>query len=138
MINTFKGQALVSGIAEGEALVTNTPLSFWGGVDAKTGCVIDRRHDLCGVCLTGKVLFIPQGRGSCSSSGIILEMIRAGTAPAAIIAIQSEAILATGSIIGRELYGRTMPVITVSEQMFKEIQSGDYVRIDGDCIRINH
>lgn len=138
MINTFKGQALVSGIVEGEALVTNTPLSFWGGVDAKTGCVIDRRHDLCGVCLTGKVLFIPQGRGSCSSSGIILEMIRAGTAPAAIIAIQSEAILATGSIIGRELYGRTMPVITVSEQMFKEIQSGDYVRIDGDCIRINH
>ena len=118
----IKGSVIVDGTVEGGAISSRVSLSFWGGVDAQSGCIIDRRHDLYGECITGKILFMPQGRGSCSSSGILLEMIRINTAPAAIVTIQTEAVLAAGSIIGRELYNKAIPILTVSQEDFQGIQ----------------
>ena len=90
------GKPVVAGSAKGTALVSNEPLSFWGGLDPNTGEIIDRRHELSGSNAAGKIFVFPQGRGSSTSSGTLLESIRAGVAPAAIINLRTDPILALG------------------------------------------
>jgi predicted aconitase with swiveling domain len=79
------GKAFIPGAARGEALVSREPLSFWGGYDWKTGEIIDRRHPLSGSIASGKILAIPFTRGSSTTTAVLLEAIRAGTAPKAIL-----------------------------------------------------
>jgi hypothetical protein len=108
-------RTLVAGTAEGEALVLDEPLSFWGGVDPATGTVIDVHHPQRGANVAGRVLVLPSGRGSSSSSSVLAEAIRAGAAPAGIVLLQPDPILALGSIVARELYGIEVPVVLASE-----------------------
>jgi hypothetical protein len=105
------GRALVPGIAEGDALTLAEPLSFWGGLDPTTGAIVDSRHPQSGQVVTGRVLVMPSGRGSSSSSTVLAEAIRLGTSPAAIVLREPDGILALGSIVSRELYGLEMPVV---------------------------
>ncbi|HXF36026.1 MAG TPA: DUF126 domain-containing protein [Actinomycetota bacterium] len=107
------GRTLVAGRAVGPALVLAEPLSLWGGLDPATGRVIDARHPQLGARVTGRVLVMPTGRGSSSSSSVLAEAIRAGTAPAAIVLGEPDAILVLGAVVARELYGRTCPVVAV-------------------------
>jgi len=130
MSNVIQGRALIAGNAEGEAIVSNEPLSFWGGFDARTGEVIDQRHSLAGTRITGKIFAIPSGRGSSSGSGLLLEGIRLGTAPAAMILSHADQILALGAIVARELYQKTMPLVVVSENDFTQLQQARHVRVD--------
>jgi hypothetical protein len=104
-------RTLVAGTAEGEALVLSEPLSLWGGVDPATGEVVDAHHPERGANVAGRVLFMPSGRGSSSSSSVLAEAIRAGTAPAAIVLAEPDPILALGAIVARELYGTSIPVV---------------------------
>lgn len=120
----------VPGSARGVAEVANAPISFWGGLNPETGEVIDRRHPLSGRVLTGKVLVIPHGRGSCSASGVLLEAIMHGKAPAAIIVSRLDPIIGLGSILGDELYGRTVPVFAVSEADRHLILDRDVVTLE--------
>ena len=87
------GTVIVPGRGQGQALVTDMPLSLWGGLDPTTGEVIDRHHPLCGERVSGRVLVLPHGRGSCSASGVLLEAIRNGTAPAGIITTRVDPII---------------------------------------------
>jgi predicted aconitase with swiveling domain len=104
-------RVLVAGEAQGDALVLDEPLSFWGGVDPATGLVVDARHPQRGERVTGCVLVLPSGRGSSSSSSVLAEAVRAGTAPAAIVLLQADPILALGAIVARELYGTAIPIV---------------------------
>jgi hypothetical protein len=104
-------RVLVAGSAEGDALVLDEPLSFWGGVDPATGAVIDPHHPQRGESTAGRILVMPSGRGSSSSSSVLAETIRAGAAPAAIVLLEADPILALGAIVARELYGATIPVV---------------------------
>lgn len=79
------GKPVISGKANGIALVSREPLSFWGGYDWKSGEITDRRHPLSGENASGKVLVVPFTRGSSTTTAVLLEAIREGTAPAAII-----------------------------------------------------
>lgn len=97
----------------GEALVTDVPLSLWGGFDPGRGVVIDERHPLRGATLCGRVLVMPSGRGSCSASGVLLESICLGTGPAAILTHRPDPILTLGAVLAEELHGLTVPVGTV-------------------------
>jgi hypothetical protein len=106
-----EARTLVPGEAEGEVLVLDEPLSFWGGVDPATGEVIDVHHPQRGANPAGRVLVMPGGRGSSSSSSVLAEAIRAGTAPAAIVLAEPDPIVALGAIVARELYGTAMPVV---------------------------
>jgi predicted aconitase with swiveling domain len=119
-------RVLVAGSAEGDALVLDQPLSFWGGVDPATGAVIDPHHPQHGERVTGRVLVMPSGRGSSSSSSVLAEAIRAGTTPAAIVLLETDPILALGAIVARELYGSTIPVVVTREP----IPGGARIRID--------
>jgi len=132
---TWTGRVLIAGTAQAEALVSQQPLSFWGGYDPATGEVIDRRHDLSGQIARGRVLVFPRGRGSSTASAILLEAIRLGTAPAAIINAQVEPVLTIGSVIAEEIFGHAIPMLTL-EDAANRIRTGDQVTIDGDTITV--
>jgi predicted aconitase with swiveling domain len=121
------GRSLVSGAASGKAVCSDVPLSFWGGMNPNTGEVIDRRHPLTGICLSGKVLVLPHGRGSCSASGVLLESIRNGVAPAAILISHVDPIIALGSILGDEMYAKSVPVVLISDSERSQIRDGDSI-----------
>lgn len=123
------GRVLVSGSAEGEVLFTDTALSFWGGADAVTGEIIDRHHPLSGERLTGRVLVLPTSRGSCTGSGVILELILNGQGPAAIVLEHPEAIITLGVIVAEEVFKRSIPVIAVGKQAFAALKTAKRVRI---------
>ncbi|MHB8993416.1 MAG: aconitase X [Chloroflexota bacterium] len=129
---TLRGRAVVAGVAEGIALVAEKPLSFWGGVDPATGEVIDRRHDLSGRLVAGRVLVLPFSRGSSTTSSVLLEAIRVGTAPAAIVSSAVDPMLALGAIVAGELYNRTLPVVALAEADYRHLRTGDRVAIYQD------
>jgi predicted aconitase with swiveling domain len=131
-IARFLGQSLIAEAASGEAAAANMPLSFWGGFDPETGIIIDRRHQLAGLTITGQVLTIPSGRGSCSGSGVILEAIYNGTAPAAILTSRPDPIIVLGVVLADELYGKRLPVVILAPEDLQEIVTGDFVSIDHD------
>jgi predicted aconitase with swiveling domain len=112
-----EARTLVAGSAEGDALVLEAPLSFWGGIDPATGTVIDVHHPQVGANVAGRILVMPSGRGSSSSSSVLAEAIRAGTAPAAIVLLEADAILALGAIVARELSGATIPIVVMREPL---------------------
>ncbi len=129
MSERIHGLTLVAGNAEGEALVTQEPLSFWGGFDARTGEIIDRRHELSGQRITDKVFVLPHGRGSSSGSGLLLEGIRRGTAPAALILSTPDPILALGAIVAREMYQKTLPIVVVSQEDIARLRNVRYLHV---------
>ncbi|MBA3348994.1 MAG: DUF126 domain-containing protein, partial [Actinobacteria bacterium] len=89
----------------------DAPLSLWGGMDPATGVVIDRHHPQYGTGLTGRILVMPWGRGSSSSSSVLAEAIRSGTAPAGIVLAEPDEIVVLGALVAAELYGSTIPVV---------------------------
>jgi predicted aconitase with swiveling domain len=128
------GVPVVSGSATGTALVADVPLSFWGGYDPERGEIIDRRHPLVGSNAAGRVLVLPSGRGSCSGSGVLLEAIQNGVAPAAIVTSRVDPIIALGAILGDELCGSALPVVVVREEERRHIASGDLVTLDDEGV----
>ena len=124
------GRAIVAGEATGEALVTTEPLSFWGGFDFKTGEIIDRHHPLAGVRAAGRVLAVPFSKGSSTTTAVLLEAIRAGTAPAAILTTGVDAFFALASIVAGEMYGRSIPVVALDAADFATLRTGERLTID--------
>jgi uncharacterized protein len=131
-----EARTLVAGHASGPALVLDEPLSFWGGVDPATGEIVDVHHPQRDENVAGRVLVMPSGRGSSSSSSVLAEAIRAGTAPIAIVLGEPDPILALGAIVARELYGRTIPVVVAPEAA---LRTGELVtiRAEADSTRID-
>lgn len=130
-----ESRTLVAGNGRGPVLVLDEPLSFWGGVDPASGDVIDVRHPQRGANVSGRVLVMPSGRGSSSSSSVLAESIRAGTAPATIVLTEPDPILALGAIVARELYGRAMPVVVHADPVLRTDQVVT-VRADEDRAEI--
>jgi uncharacterized protein len=116
-----EGRTLVPGEGHGPALVLSEALSFWGGLDPATGAIIDVHHPQLGAVVTGTVLVMPGGRGSSSSSSVLAEAIRAGTAPAAIVLTEADPIIALGAIVSRELYGTSIPIVVLD---INELRTG--------------
>lgn len=97
----IKCRMISKGREEGECIVTSESISFLGGVDPKTGTVIDKKHELYGQCITDKILVIPSGKGSTVGSYVIYQMAKNDTAPKAIICQKAEPIIAIGAIISK-------------------------------------
>jgi predicted aconitase with swiveling domain len=95
----LEGRKIYKGIVEGEAIVTNDAISFYGGVDPDTGKVVEVGHELEGQSITGKVLIFPTGKGSTVGSYTMYRMKKNNTAPVAIINNQIDTIVAVGCII---------------------------------------
>ena len=121
---------LVPGAAAGLALVLGGPLSMWGGLDPESGEIIDRRHPQSGEILSGRVVVMPFGRGSSSSSAVLLEAVRLGTAPAAFCLLEIDPILALGATVARELYGGGPPIVLLDEMDYERIATGMSLTMD--------
>ena len=119
----------------GRALLLTEALSLWGGMDPATGDLVDAHHPQRGANLVGRVVIMPSARGSSSSASVLAEAIRAGTAPAAILLGEPDLILAIGSAVGEELYGRLVPVMVVTPAVLGPIRDGEEVRIGPGGIR---
>lgn len=124
MALTIQGQTLVAGEARGELLVADQPLSFWGGYDQESGEIIDRRHPLSGQIAKGKVLALPGSRGSSTTTAVMLESVRAGSAPAALLVTQRELFFSLASVVADEMYGHVVPVVQLASEEFNKLQSG--------------
>ncbi|MEO8247277.1 MAG: DUF126 domain-containing protein, partial [Chloroflexota bacterium] len=98
-------------IVRGPALVLDEPLSLWGGLDPASGVIVDARHPQRGSSVSGWVLVMRAVRGSSSSSSVLAEAARAGTAPLAIVLGERDLILAVGGAVAAELYGVHIPVV---------------------------
>lgn len=119
----LRGRSLVPGTAAGAVLHADLGLSFWGGISAQTGMVIDSHHPLHGRCVTGTILAIPSGRGSCTGSAVLLELIMSGAGPAAIIFCEEETILPLGALIADALFGRSLPMLRLDRTAFAVLRT---------------
>jgi predicted aconitase with swiveling domain len=125
----LQGRVIIPGQARGQALVSNEPLSFWGGYDWHTGEIIDRRHSLSGSIAKDKILAIPFTRGSSTTTAVLLEAIRAKTAPAAIITTDTDFFFALASVVAEELYSSPLPLLALSAADFAQLKTDDTVQI---------
>jgi predicted aconitase with swiveling domain len=123
----LRGRGIVPGRAEGEALVSHETISGWGGIDPATGTIIERRHELCGVCFTGKVLIFPGAKGSSGWSGFFQATRLLGTAPLAMVFTTLSTKSALGAVVTR------VPTITeLDDDPTALIHTGDHVIVDAD------
>ena len=130
MEKIIKGCAVVPGVASGEVLTTAQPIGFWGGVDPVSGLINDPRHELFNQSVAGKVLVFPFGKGSSTGSLIFLELVRVNKSPAAIVNIRTEPILATGPIVCKHFYGKEIPIISLDENSFQMLQTGQHATVN--------
>lgn len=122
------GRSSHPGSATGPVLLLDQPISFWGGVNSE-GVIIDVHHPHCGIKLKGKILAMPSGRGSSSATAMLAELIRNGNAPAAIVMKQNDTILVIGALVAKEMYGKSMPIITLRDSEFDKLKNGVVISI---------
>ena len=120
---------LIAGEASGQVVALSEPLSFWGGVHESEGTVIDVHHPQHGVSLAGRVLIMPSGRGSSSSSSVLAEVIRAGVGPSAIVLATADPILVIGALVAEALYGTVVPIVTLAPEDYARCAAARALRL---------
>ncbi|KTR07619.1 hypothetical protein NS365_03385 [Aureimonas ureilytica] len=126
--------AILDGRADGPILALSEPLSFWGGVDPATGRIIDVHHPAHGASVSGAVLMMPTSRGSCTGSGVLLDLVLEGRAPAALVFSGPEDVLTLGALVAGELFGRSLPVFRLSEADFAALAQTPCARLGPEGI----
>ncbi|MCG6988644.1 MAG: DUF126 domain-containing protein [Gemmatimonadetes bacterium] len=130
-----RGRVLVAGSARGPLLCLRAPISFWGGVDPVSGRIVDPRHPDHGVCIAGTVLAVPATVGSSSSSAVMLELLREGTAPAAVLTARADAILALGVVVAGELGHPTIPMLELPAEGLSALADGVLEVLEDGTVR---
>ena len=132
MAGVIHGRPLVSGAASGPALVSREPLSLWGGYDFHSGEIIDPHHPLHGRVAAGRILAIPYTKGSSTTTEVLLEAVRAGTAPAAILTTGVDSYFALASIVAEEMYGEGIPIVALSTEDFDSLRDDQWIDVAPD------
>ena len=125
---------ILPGTGEGPVLAMDQGISFWGGVDPEAARIIDEHHPAYRAELNGRVVMMPTSRGSCSGSGVILDMMLSGLAPAALIFSEAEDVATLGALIGAEMFGRSLPVLRVSPDDFARLAQAKRLMVTQDAI----
>ncbi|KPH01934.1 hypothetical protein AEQ67_03240 [Pseudomonas sp. RIT-PI-q] len=133
---SLTGRSLVAGAAQGALLFADVGLSFWGGVDPYSGEVIDRHHPLSGEHLAGRVLAIPSGRGSCTGSSVLMELISNGHAPAALVLAEPDEILTLGVLVAQTIFERSLPVLCIGREAFAALRGQAFARVEGPSLTL--
>ncbi len=129
---------LVHNDTGGEVLTCREGLSFWGGVDPDTGVIIDTHHPDHGARLAGRIVLMPTSRGSCSGSGVLLQLARNGQAPAALVFREPEDILTLGAIISARLFDRPIAVLRLPADLYAALSRSGKAEIRGDLLHFDH
>jgi len=124
----LKGRTISMGVAEGEALTTTQPISFYGGVDPETSEILEKGHELQGKRIKGKILVFPTGKGSTVGSYTLYRLKKGGVAPAGIVNRECETVVAVGAIISE--------IPCVDEIDISKIENGDIVRIENGVVTV--
>ncbi|WP_095169117.1 aconitase X [Pseudomonas sp. Irchel 3H3] len=135
-LTSLTGRCLVPGAAEGALLFADVGLSFWGGVDPCSGEVIDRHHPLSGQHLAGRVLAIPSGRGSCTGSSVLMELISNGHAPAALVLAEPDEILTLGVLVAQTIFQRSLPVLCIGREAFATLRGMAVARVEDSALSL--
>ncbi len=123
----IRGRTISKGVGQGPALVSRSPLSFFGGIDPQSGLVIEKGHELEGRSVKGKILVFPSGKGSTVGSWALFSLAENGNGPRAIVNVQTEPIVAVGAIIGN------IPLVDQPDrEIFETIHTDDWVQVNGD------
>lgn len=128
------GRSILGGTASGHVVATREALSFWGGVDPATARVIDVHHPLHGTCLTGSILVMPSSRGSCTGSGVLLDLVLTGRAPAALVFSEAEDVLTLGALIASEMFGNPLPVLRLGPEGFAALSRAQTAHISETAV----
>ena len=115
---------------EGDVVVCDEGLSFWGGVDPDTGEIIDNHHPNCGERLSGKIVLMPTSRGSCSGSGVLLQLAQNGNAPSALIFRETEDILTLGAMIAERLFNKKIAILRLKPNIYNLLSVEKSAKID--------
>ncbi len=129
---SVRGRPIIPGEASGAVLRSHEPISLWGGVDPETGRIVDPHHDRCGESIVGRVFVFPSEKGSSTGSAVLLELARRDLAPAAFIVGSLPPVVALGSIIAGELYGRAVPIVVLPGDALDVLEEGARVVVGGD------
>ncbi len=132
MADIIHADVIIPGNVTAEVLAAEEPLSFWGGYSQETGEIIDRRHPLSGQNAAGRILAVPFSRGSSTTTAVLLESLRAKTAPAAILTSTPDAFFALASIIADELYQSPIPLLVISQVDLFSLHTGDRLQITAE------
>jgi uncharacterized protein len=135
MARIIPAKSLVKGTAQGTTQKLE-PLSFWGGFDSNSGRVSEPSHPQYNLCLSQKIMIMESGRGSSSSSSVLAEAIRLGTAPAAFILLEIDTILATGALVAAQLYQLECPILVLTPQHWAELETGIQLRLETNTVYI--
>ena len=128
------GHMLTRGDVSGEILVCSEGLSFWGGVDPDTGVIIDIHHPRYQKIISGKILMMPSSRGSCSGSGVLLELSLKNIAPAAIFFCEAEEILSLGALVSEHIFRKPIPVARLTKKQYSALANAKSASIQGSKI----
>ncbi|MDG1217814.1 MAG: DUF126 domain-containing protein, partial [Amylibacter sp.] len=115
---------------DSDIVICDEGLSFWGGVDPNTGVIIDTHHPNRGEKLSGKIVLMPTSRGSCSGSGVLLQLAQNGNAPAALIFREVEDILTLGAMIAERLFDKNIAVIRLVPKIYNLLSEEKSAKID--------
>jgi len=124
----LKGRIISRGVAEGVALTTSQPISFYGGVDPNTSEIIEKGHELQGKRVKDRILVFPNGKGSTVGSYTLYRMKKGGNAPAGIVNKECETVVAVGAIISE--------IPCVDKVDISKIKTGDVVRLEDGVVTI--
>lgn len=133
-MTALSARSILAGKASGPIIAAGEALSFWGGVDPATGRVIDVHHPLHGKTITGGILMMPSSRGSCTGSGVLLDLALTGRAPAALVFSEAEDVLTLGALIAAEMFGRSLPVLRLSHAAYDALCRAKTARISETAI----
>jgi predicted aconitase with swiveling domain len=135
--NLVVQRVLLPGVAKGEMLRLEKPISFWGGVDPRTGCISDPRHPQYSCSVSGRILAMERVVGSSSGSSVIMELLAIGKAPAGLILVEVDAILSLGIIVGREMGFGSIPVFLVDSETLRRLPPVLVMTMSGELVRVN-
>ncbi|MDG1763955.1 MAG: aconitase family protein [Paracoccaceae bacterium] len=127
--NENKAISIVQKDIKGKVFKCCEGLSFWGGVDPHTGRIIDIHHPNHGSFISKKFLLMPTSRGSCSGSGVLLQLAQSELAPAALIFHETEEILTLGAIVADQLFDKQVAVLKVSKEIYNDLARADTAEI---------
>lgn len=131
---TSEATLFVGNNAKGPVLTCKEGLSFWGGVDPDNGVIIDAHHPDRGASLAGKIVLMPTSRGSCSGSGVMLQLARNGQAPAAIVFREQEDIVTLGAMIADRLFGRPVAVLRLAPPLYDALSTAETAEVKDEIL----
>lgn len=126
----ISGRRLVAGTARGTTAVLQAPLSLWGGFDPASGRIIDVHHPQHGLQIAGHIVVMPGGRGSSSSASVLLESVRLGRHPLALVLAEPDPVLVIGALVAADLYRVAVPVVRIGAAELAAVPDGANVRVD--------